>query len=110
MVKKSKKIANMVAKREIVTPEDGDQVRKADRLRLDNALQKKRCRHCGQYVWDVTHTDGEIRSLKCRGCGATAKLVVTRRAIAEPESPVSEEGQEDPEAEAGTEDGADPAA
>lgn len=53
-----------------------------DAIRLQTALQRKRCRHCGQSgtAWAVYKTDGEIRYLKCRGCGRTDKLVVGRSA------------------------------
>jgi flavoprotein len=49
-----------------------------DALRLKLELAKKRCEHCGQRAWTVEHTEGEVRYLKCRGCGRTGKVAVER--------------------------------
>ena len=40
-----------------------------DAIRLQTALQRKRCRHCGQSgtAWIGTSTQGDVRYLKCRG-------------------------------------------
>lgn len=45
-------------------------------VRLKTALLKKRCAYCGQAAWEVCRTDGEIRYIKCRGCGRNDKIVV----------------------------------
>lgn len=61
-----------------------------DAIRLQTALQRKRCRHCGQSgtAWMVYKTDGEVRYLKCRGCGRNDKVAVSR--AARPDADVDE--------------------
>ena len=75
-----------------------------DAIRLEVALQQKRCRHCGQSgtAWQVYKTDGEVRYLKCRGCSRNDKVMVPRMATRS--APVSEEqdAQEAEEAEEAT--------
>ena len=44
--------------------------------RLRVALVQFRCPTCGKNYPMVTHTDGHVRSIKCRGCGDTGKLIV----------------------------------
>ena len=58
-----------------------------DAIRLQTALQRKRCRHCGQSgtAWAVTSTQSDVRYLTCRGCGRTDKVVVSR--TARPDAP-----------------------
>ena len=65
-----------------------------DAIRLQTALQRKRCRHCGQSgtAWVVTSTQGDVRYLKCRGCSHTDKVVVGR--TARPDADVDASGQE----------------
>jgi transcription elongation factor Elf1 len=57
-------------------------VETTDAIRLELALQRKRCRYCGQSgsAWTVYKTEGETRYLKCRGCGRNDKVIVPRLA------------------------------
>ena len=50
--------------------------RMAEGLRLQLALASRVCRHCGQSVWIVSHTEGRTRYVKCRGCGHNDKISI----------------------------------
>lgn len=65
------------AKREVETTMA---MREAD-VRLRKTLLEKQCPYCGQKAWDVYKTDGEIRYIKCRGCGRNDKIVVPGAAL-----------------------------
>lgn len=73
---------------------DMTEVEREDARRFQLAKSKARCPHCGQpgSVSDVTHTDGDVRHVKCRGCTRTYKIVAVRNAPARTAAMTAETG------------------